>query len=398
MKVLSIGAGKEQIFSIQEAKRMGLIVIGIDGDKDAPGFAYCDVTYNIDLKEVNDIIKVARKHQIKFVLPVPIGGSLITIGKVNDELNLKGISETAAISFVHKSEFYRCLEVLNLPRPKQIILKESKSKIHELKRKINIIGYPCVIKPSIGSGSRGVGVIRSNEELDQLLEFHHSTLLKDEATLIESFIEGTEYGIDGRIVNGKFELLLIREKILTNLPFRQEIGYLAPARIHPPLEQSIILILQQLTTLIQANNCLFHADIIINNDGIFVIESSGRPAGLNLMTHFIPHVIGFNPISNFIAYLMGKALYCPNIKVNKVYMICFFDLKPGIVKVIPQKDKDFNVQKVLYYDCQLRVNEFIHVVKQGKDIVNRGYFIVCGDDFKNCEGIAENIFSKFIIE
>src|SRR5690606_992822 len=115
------------------------------------------------------------------------------------------------------------------------------------------------------------------------VEYHYTTLLENESTLIEKFIEGIEYGIDARIINGQFELLLIREKILTKLPYRQEVGYLAPAVLNETTKRKIIKMFQEIISYMGVDECLFNADIIIKDQEIFIIECSGRPAGLNLM-------------------------------------------------------------------------------------------------------------------
>ncbi|WDV46160.1 hypothetical protein PV797_00340 [Clostridiaceae bacterium M8S5] len=52
----------------------------------------------------------------------------------------------------------------------------------------------------------------------------------EEDSIIEQFISGFEYGIDGIINDGKVYIILIR-KNLTPIPYRQEIDYIYPVSV-----------------------------------------------------------------------------------------------------------------------------------------------------------------------
>ena len=62
--LLCIGAGCEQIPGISKAKELGYEVVSVDGNHKAPGFKLADRSYCVDLKNVKEIIQIARKNKI----------------------------------------------------------------------------------------------------------------------------------------------------------------------------------------------------------------------------------------------------------------------------------------------------------------------------------------------
>ena len=89
---LVIGASNESIHAINVAKQKGYTIWAFDQDQNASGFPYADKSYAIDINDTPAIVKQLDGHIPNIILPVPIGRSLISTGKLNDAYNLFGIS------------------------------------------------------------------------------------------------------------------------------------------------------------------------------------------------------------------------------------------------------------------------------------------------------------------
>lgn len=397
MKLLSIGCGKEQVEVIKRAQEKGYYVIGIDGNEKAEGFKYANEYEVIDISKKDEVIKYAKRKSINGVLQVPIGKLLTTIGATNDVLGLIGISEKAAMACTDKYITNNILRENNINCSKQILIKsEEKYKIKELLKDIK---FPCVIKPRDGSGSNGVRVISSEIEVDEMVK-EHLTDNKYGDTLIEEFLLGKEYGVDFIVQNNKGYLVLVREKSMTDIPFRQEIGYVCPAILPNDIYDEIYDIIFKAVKALKINNTLVHADIMIYKNKVYIIEISGRPSGLFLSTKVVPLATGIDFIGKGIDIITNKFdfnIRNSNQDGNKFVVIKFWDLPEGIVKRIPSIDI-FKDDIVSEYVLNIKVEDKISKVKKGKNLIDRGYIIFKSDCLEKIKNKEEEIEREFVIQ
>ncbi|WGU93755.1 ATP-grasp domain-containing protein [Paenibacillus dendritiformis] len=388
MKILAVGAGREQACIIKQAKDMGLYVVAIDGKKDSPGFKYADKSYIIDISNENEVIKIANKEKITAVLPTPIGRFLTTVGAVNDYLGLKGISKKAAIICTDKIRANEVLLEHGIYSAKQFHPTSEESIVKLLEK----VEYPLIIKPRYGAGSKGVRVVNNSEEL--LLHYSNGIL-------IEELMKGKEYGLDGIVRDGVFHIVLVREKVLTELPYRQEIGYISPAPISMETLEKIKNSAQKVCDAVGLTDCLFNADILIEDDAIKWIEFSGRPAGLNISQFIVPYVTGENYITHQIKYLIQKNNHLIMNSVEnyrKMYLGFFSFTQTGYVTSVPRREEIIENDNVLEYQCLIKEGDFLDVIRDGGDLINRGHFAITGQSVKEMLATAQSILNKFCIK
>jgi biotin carboxylase len=304
---LLIGAGTEQVPVIDVAHQLDVEVIAVDGDPRAPGFALADEAYPLDLRDVDGIVERARAHGCRFVLPAPLGAFLVTVGEVNETLGLPGLSAAAARNCVDKDRAAGCLREASLPAAEGVSVSETHPAA--VKAAAERLGYPVVVKPSRGSGSRGVFVAGTRADLDALLPWHleeRARLPAPQATFVERVIAGREIGIDGAMIGAEFYLVLVRDKELTPLPYRLGRGYLAPAAIDEPSRQAVADAVRRAARTFGLRDCLLHADVIVDRDGAaHVIEMAGRPSGFHITSRMIPATLGMSPLREIISHLLG---------------------------------------------------------------------------------------------
>src|SRR5699024_2059094 len=100
------------------------------------------------------------------------------------------------------------------------------SELNALKEKIV---YPVMMKPSDGSGSRGIEKITKEEEIENafLRSVAESSI---GSVIIEDFIEGKEIGIESIVIDGKPFVLGVMDKYMTEAPYYAELGHLIPTQ------------------------------------------------------------------------------------------------------------------------------------------------------------------------
>lgn len=369
---LCIGAGLEQLPAIQLAQQMGLRVIAVDGNPQAIGLTVADRGIVMDIRDMQRVIELAATEQIRCVLPVPLGAVLTTVGAVNDALGLCGISKRAAYFCTDKTLTNQCLTTAKLQIPRA----NTAATADEISSAAAEIGFPVVIKPRYGSGSQGVFVARTSAELQQHLPWHLQQRQRyAPQTLVEAFISGREVGIDGVVVGNQPILLLIRDKEITELPFRLPYAYLAPANISNEQQQQIRTTLKQAVAALELQNCLIHADIILGQDGqIYLIDISGRPSGFNLSAKLVPAAIGINPIQQAILLSLGHpANFQP--KTWQGAVLRMLSAPTGRLSTVTGIEQARTLPGVVATDCFLQPGDMIQERRTGADGYRVGYLL-----------------------
>ena len=145
--------------------------------------------------------------------------------------------------------------------------------------------FPCVVKPVSLSGSRGV--IRADHinelsaaivRVQRILERENPHL--DRSILIEKFIEGHEYAIEGVLCSGEFQCLAIFDKPdPLDGPYFEETIYLTPPDIRNDLKTDIVKTIAMACRAIGLTHGPIHAECRVNSKGVWVLEVAPRTIG-----------------------------------------------------------------------------------------------------------------------
>lgn len=147
-------------------------------------------------------------------------------------------------------------------------------------------GFPCVIKPLALSGSRGVIRADSIKSLEQGVK--RSFRITSEVTdkyekshlLIEKFIPGREFAIEGMLSGGQIEILAVFDKPdPLDGPYFEETFYISPARITKNEKQLMIDTVLDACTAYGLTSGPVHAECRLNKEGAWLIELAARTIG-----------------------------------------------------------------------------------------------------------------------
>ncbi len=152
------------------------------------------------------------------------------------------------------------------------------------------VPFPCVLKPTFLSASRGV--IRADDPCTLKTAFERlSALLKDpevrnqgqaaaQKILVESFIPGREVALEGLLQNGDLTVLAIFDKPdPLDGPFFEETIYVTPSRLSATAQREVADCIQRATWALGLKEGPIHAELRINRQGIWVIEVAPRSIG-----------------------------------------------------------------------------------------------------------------------
>ena len=152
------------------------------------------------------------------------------------------------------------------------------------------IRYPAVVKPAALSGSRGVmrvddpdAFVAAFDRLRTLLQSPDIRAERNEAhesVLVEGFIRGREYALEGLLHHGELHVLAIFDKPdPLDGPFFEETIYVTPSAAGPHEQDAIVDAVTRAAAAIGLAHGPVHAECRVNEDGVFVLEVAARPIG-----------------------------------------------------------------------------------------------------------------------
>jgi biotin carboxylase len=150
--------------------------------------------------------------------------------------------------------------------------------------------YPVVVKPLALSGSQGViradddhGLARTIDRVHRLLQTTAVAIERETArdtVLIESFIPGREYAVEGVMTDGALQVFAVFDKPdPLDGPFFEETIYVTPSRASGELKESIVEAVTGAIRALGLRHGPIHAECRVNTQGVYVLEVAARPIG-----------------------------------------------------------------------------------------------------------------------
>ena len=90
-KILIVGAGFLQGFAIRRAAQMGLHVVALDRDPDAPGFRWSHKREIADTRDASACLEAARREKVDAVVSVCTDFAVKSVAFVAESLGLPGL-------------------------------------------------------------------------------------------------------------------------------------------------------------------------------------------------------------------------------------------------------------------------------------------------------------------
>lgn len=372
-KLLVLGAAAENIPFIKYLLEQGLHVVCTD--RHPSDDAYTEFAkfgdafkcYAIDFSNDNEIDALVENEHITHTIPLPIGRALVCLGRINDKFGFAGASFRATDTLTDKISFHKFCEdnALNhckymvIPHPADNSLRSSVAEIEAT------LAYPFLVKPALGSGSTGVIIINSREEL---LAYRIPERFNTNELLIEELIEGTEYSCSIIVdAQGNPTCMGLFAKFISKPPYRQETVYFSDdyTETYKVIEPVIKTLCKQL----QLKSCFINSDIIVTeHDEPFIIDISPRLGGnsiLDLLTYN-----GNNPLHLYKRCMLDG--FKPEINPQKVAAMGFFDFADnfsyeGVTSLMTgQKSADpADIAQCFNYEDKELILNLVNNVKAG---------------------------------
>jgi len=140
------------------------------------------------------------------------------------------------------------------------------------------VGFPCVLKPLESSASRGV--IRANNSEEFRAAAERICRMQDGDLLVEDYIPGREFALEGLVTSGNLQTLALFDKPdPLEGPYFEETIYVTPSGQTEEVQRRIRETAQAAVTALGLTDGPVHAEMRVNERGIWMLEAAARPIG-----------------------------------------------------------------------------------------------------------------------
>jgi len=279
------------------------------------------------VSSVDDVISAATECD-------PIGVlaaselAVVAVAQAANKLGLHGVSPWAATRTRNKVALRQALAAKSLPNPPY---REAVDP-DEAERAAIEIGLPVIVKPV--DGYAGLGVQRVDHVEDMSLAFlqaqRHS---RHGVVLIEQYLEGAEYSVEGIKVDGEFRVFGIAERERATSAHQYPTAVSMPAEVSSSAQGALIATARAALTAIGMMTGPAHVEFIMTETGPHVIEIGAYTGAARIESTLIHLSTGVDPLRACLQVAVGNVLPAKVLRSDGA-AACWIQAQPGIVDAI----------------------------------------------------------------
>lgn len=347
------------------------------------------------------LIKLVEKNNYDFIFPSFNDPKVFSIAESNEKCNMLGIKSDTARLTHNKKIYYQIWKDLKIACP---TVYHTIPAYEILPNEPSSVKFPCIVKPSRGTGSVGVQIIENEQSLIEFFadtdkkthQYQESHGLKfkkmqyfcqDNDYLIQEYIAGSVVSFIGHIHQEKINLDFIFDIESKSYPYAAETGLSYPSKYSEQfLKDGSIEKLKKFFKNINLDNTAFMLDLIVDANGeVYFIDFSPRlSVSHTLMWHAGEKEYGCK--------LAKKLMYGTEFEVCKNKSVLFRSL-PFEKKQIKSIDIS---NKEIPDDLSLPKGE-IQLVRNDVAVFNNGWAIFTGNTLEETEEKYQNFISGLTV-
>ena len=231
---------------------------------------------------LQQIKEAIQKHPVSGV----VGTDDLTVSlasQIGESLGFAHNPPEAALLSRRKDLARAHLKTAGMSVPKHVLIP-----LVQHKEKEGCIQYPCVVKPVSLSGSRGVIRADNSQQFSEACERISIMLSKEQqlpeeerdSILVEEFISGPEFAVEGLLNKGQLQVLALFDKPdPLEGPYFEETYYITPSRLESRLQDRIIQCVSDACHAYGFVEGPIHAEVRLNDESPWIMEVASRTIG-----------------------------------------------------------------------------------------------------------------------
>jgi len=343
-RLFIIGASVLQVPAIRKAKEMGLYVGVADYNPNAVGIPLADEYYNVSTIDEEGVYQAAKAFKADGIMTLATDMPMRSLAYACEKLGLVGLAYESAVKATDKGDMIKAFEAAEVEHPWYQIVPNGQKPVK------GTYTFPLITKPTDNSGSRGVMLVYTEEELEEALNYSAKNSRHGDV-IVEEYIQGPEVSVEVMVSQGVPHVLQITDKLTTGAPHFVEMGHSQPSRLPKKAQIAIGDLASRAVLSVGIQNGPAHVEIILTkDDGPKIVELGARMGGDCITTHLVPLSTGIDMIGNTIKSVLGEE---PDLeqKLWKGSAIRYFNAPHGVIceiSGVEEAEKLDGVQEVTF--------------------------------------------------
>ena len=257
---------------VTSAEKLDLDFLVITDSQQVSGqFSDTVIIHSFDKELENDVRE--KLQDVTHILPVDHSALKFSAYLV-DLLKAKGNNTKSINTAMNKFESRNIFNSISEIKIQNAIV----NKIEDIEKFINENGT-SVLKPIYGTASKSVIKVQSFQEnkaeVEKLMQD-----CSDQDLIIEEFVDGSEYALEGNLINSELNKIVIFDKPINyKEPYFEESIYIAPTEIPDKTQKEIVNLVGKACKELGLENGPVHVEFKIHKNEIFIIEINPRMIG-----------------------------------------------------------------------------------------------------------------------
>jgi biotin carboxylase len=383
-KVLQLGGGLWMMRSVKAIQQLGYQVYCVDMNPNAPAFAIADGSAAINISDVEGVGRYADEIGADVVLALNDAG-VLPAAYANQKRALKSYDPDEVKYFTDKGYMRQRWKEHGVAQPEFYICTNAE----EIEASVRKIGYPCIVKPCMMWGSRGVSKVNNENDIAFATKFAMENA-KGNRFIVEECMIGTEVSVEGLFKDGKAYILAKADKELQqheNYRVTVQINYEA-ALSNDVLNEIDALVASAGKAMGFISGAL-HAECMVTQDGVKMIEMAGRPGGGHIFGAIVEAVSGVSMPQALTQILLGENID-PSARQHRGACYKFFNAPQGVFQSVDQLQEATALSGVIDMGFHMAAGTVVNTMDHG---ANRPGFVVTeGTDRNDAVRIANMAF------
>jgi biotin carboxylase len=295
----------ERLAEVLAAHRLGFDVVLLADVSPAIGLKCYRHVEVVDTQDVTACLAVVDRLKTVFKFAGVVNWSetdVLLRHTLARYLELPGMSADAALRCRDKVKMKKALASFPDVLPRFASISSRK----ELDVALSHIGYPSVLKPAGGSGSKGIFVLQQERDVDFAFgelsrivqsDFDRVFTNFEGKFILEEYLDGPEVSVEGLVGDDGVEIVGITDK-WTTYPFSIEVRHVFPSNKPQDLQEEIRRKTEIVVSALGIRHSVFHLEGRCTRNGFRLIECAARPAGDYITTHLLPLSMGGEHLEN----------------------------------------------------------------------------------------------------